>query len=154
MRCDYDEAHYKFYYENDTGLLIRKVSAGNQLQGSVCTRLSSKGYYRVHLNGKDRFVHRVVWLMHYGEWPRRQLDHINGNKTDNRIENLRECTTSENCINQKGPRKNNSIGVQGVHLIKSSGKYRACFRDKRLGCFGTLPEASDAYQKAKKRYLP
>ena len=56
----------------------------------------STGYRYVEINGISYYSHRLIWFMHYGTWPKGQIDHINGIKDDNRIENLREATASEN----------------------------------------------------------
>lgn len=65
------------------------------------------------LHGVSMQVHRVGWAMHYGKWPKDQIDHINMIRDDNRIENLREATASENKFNQM-PQSNNSHGSKGV----------------------------------------
>ena len=142
-----------FSYDPDTGTITRIRSRGNVRAGSVVGRPDNRGYLRVHFDGKDYKAHRLAWFLYYGEWPSLQLDHINGNKQDNRIVNLRQCTTEQNCANQHGPRKNNRLGCQGVHRIVSSGKYRSVFRGAHLGCFSTLEEASAVYQSAKQGYM-
>lgn len=154
MKADYEAAHTALAYDPLTGALVRKHSAGNVAAGAVCGSPDTKGYLRTHFNGKRYKNHRIAWLMHYGTWPLQQLDHINGDKQDNRIENLRECSTAENCINQHGPRNNNSIGYQGVHVIKKTGRFRAVLRGKHLGCFSTPELAHQTYLHAKQEYLP
>ena len=144
--------HEAFHYDPGTGVVTRKYSAGNVKAGSPCGRPDSKGYLRVFFRGKDHKIHRLAWYLHYGEWPKTQLDHRDGDKTNNRISNLRECNTSINCANQHGPRKNNRLGIQGVHYVSSIDKYRATFRGKGLGCFSTPEEAQEAYLQAKQEY--
>jgi len=147
-----------FKYDSTTGHITRIKSAGNVKAGSLCNTLSSKGYVRIFFNGSRYLAHRLAWLFTYGYWPENQVDHINGNKTDNRISNLRCVNTSTNCTNQRAARINNKLGIQGVHLIKSSGRFRAiCSVNKRthhLGVFDTAEEASIAYETFKNPYMP
>ena len=147
-----DEFKKTFHYNPETGAVTRKKSAGNVVAGSVCSRLTSKGYLRTHFQGREYKLHRLAWLLHYGVWPSTQLDHIDNDKQNNRINNLRECSTSVNCANQLGARVNNKLGLQGVHHIKSSNKYRAMFRGASLGCFDTADTAHAEYLKAKETY--
>lgn len=99
------------------------------------------------------YAHRIVWALHYGEWPSNILDHINGNRSDNRIENLRVCPKG-NRDNQQNMKihKNNRLKVQGVSPNQKG--YRAQIqvdgRKINLGTFNTVEEASAAYQKAKR----
>ena len=137
-----------FHYDPETGVFTRKVSRGNTKEGTVVGRPDTKGYLRVCVNGKDYKLHRLAWLMTYGEWPKDQIDHINGDKTDNRINNLRDCSCSDNCSNQHGARRNNKLGLQGVHQIGGS-RFRATFRSKHLGVFTDMNEAHKAYMEAK-----
>lgn len=94
-------------------------------------------------------AHRLAWLIHYGEWPRNDLDHINGNRLDNRISNLREVTRAENCRNQK-LRKTNKSGVIGV--IQKGSRWHANImangKQVFLGSFSTKEEAAAARQAA------
>ena len=85
---------------------------------------ASSGYLRGRFEWVEILAHRVVWLIHYGRWPADQVDDINGIKTDNRIENLREATRSENLRNTSAY-SNNTSGYKGVSFHKSNGKWRA-----------------------------
>lgn len=143
-----DRLKQLFHYDPDTGSIVRKVSRGNAKVGTVVGRPDTKGYLRVCVDGKDYKAHRLAWLMYYGEWPNDQIDHINGDKTDNRISNLRDCNTSLNCCNQHKARVNNKLGVQGVHQI-GNNRYRATFRGKHIGVYKTTNDAYKAYKEAK-----
>lgn len=101
-------------------------------------------------NGKLNFfsVHRLVY-QHFGkDWnPEMSIDHINGDRADNRIENLRMATRQQQSFN-KGVQKNNKLGVKGVHQIGNKYQARICINKKLkvLGRFDTIEEASEAYQ--------
>lgn len=145
-------------YDPLTGVFIRRVSAGNAKKGTVFGNLDAKGYLKGRVCGKYVRLNRLAWFYSYGDWPTNQIDHIDGDRTNNRLKNLRECDTSSNCLNQRKPRVNNALGVQGVNRIQKTGRYRARATIKgkshHLGVFPTVEEASKAYQEFKKPYLP
>lgn len=89
-----------------------------------------RGYLRIKLAGKRYKAHRVAWALYYGEWPAQQIDHINGVKTDNRIENLRAASPVDNSRNQPMPASNMS-GVVGVSWNK-----RDCVWVAKIGVGG------------------
>ena len=107
---------------------------------------SGKRYRKVCLGGVRTFEHRAIWAIFYGEWPTGEVDHINRDGHDNRIENLRLVTRSENCIN-RGIFKNNSLGVPRVKKTPN-GKFQVRVqkegRRMTVGTFSTLEEASKA----------
>jgi len=94
-------------------------------------------------------AHHVAWALHYGEWPELQIDHINGDRADNRIVNLREVTRSENCRNTR-LRSNNTSGVMGVsrHGKRWRAYIHADGRIVHLGVFATVEEAKAARKAA------
>jgi len=93
---------------------------------------------------KDFLAHRIAWLIYYGEWPKNQIDHINQDPTDNRIENLRDVTQVENLKNQ-ALRSTNTSGYLGVHFEKAKQKYRVRVQinnsSKHIGYYNTIEEA-------------
>jgi hypothetical protein len=103
--------------------------------------------------GKKIYMHRVVVGAEAGG--KTKVDHINGNKLDNRRSNLRECSHKENIRNQK-LRTNNASGVRGVALLPKTGKWRARimvdYKERHLGTFETKEQACDAYRLAAARY--
>lgn len=125
--------------------------ANTQRAGKKAGRISCSGYRQIGLGGKIYYAHRLVWLWHHGAWPTDHLDHINQNRLDNRIENLRLASESNNQANTR-IRRNNTTGFRGVDRIKRSGRYRAsiCVRGIKacLGLFKTPEEASAAYNEA------
>ena len=84
----------------------------------------SLGYLKVSVFDLRIQAHRVCWAIHYGEWPEGQIDHINGDRTDNRIANLRVVTNAENMRNKKRP-ANNISGVVGVYWEALANRWRA-----------------------------
>lgn len=113
------------------------------------------GYKRSKIFNKDYSAHRVIWAMHYGEWPDGQIDHKNHDRTDNRISNLRVVTNQGNGKN-RSLQKNNTSGFTGVQWIKSSGKWDARITvdgvQKFLGSFVKKQDAITARQAANKKY--
>ena len=97
------------------------------------------------IDGKAYKGQRLAWLLHTGKWPKKQIDHINRVRDDNRFENLREATKSENQINS-GMYKNNKSGYRGVHFSKADGKWAATLRrDGRTRYLGVFSSAKEAY---------
>ena len=84
----------------------------------------SYGYQICRFRGKDRKLHRVLWFLHYGQWPIGNLDHINRDKQDNRIENLRESNPLIDARNQD-TRKDNTSGLRGVNWRADCSRWAA-----------------------------
>ena len=143
-----------FVYQND-GALIRKIQTNPRArEGEVAGCPNKAGYLRIRINGKLYMNHRLIWFLHHGTWPT-AIDHINGNNQDNRIENLRECTYSQNMHNCK-TKKNNTTGIKGVQWRKDRNRYRARIlvegKEIFVGSFVTLEEAEQAIKKARDHY--
>jgi len=110
-------------YEPDTGVLRWRLPNSNRVKvGSRAGAPHNMGYRQVRFDGTNYLEHRVVWLYCHGEWPRFHIDHINGDRTDNRIENLRDVAPSENQKNMKLNARNTS-GYVGVSFNKNTGKW-------------------------------
>lgn len=145
----YERATEIFRYDAENGVLERKLPSG---RWRACgDKPNCNGYGQVKMDGKPYFTHRLIWLLAYGEWPE-FIDHINRNKLDNRLENLRAVTRTENQHNH-GLRKNNTSGYIGVYFHKQANKYEAqiILNGKRiyLGLYATAEEAFTAYMIAK-----
>jgi hypothetical protein len=80
------------------------------------------GYTQIGYKQNIYLAHRLAWLFVHGSWPEKDLDHINGNKTDNRICNLRECTHAENMLNRR-KQKNNRVGHKNICLPRGRNQY-------------------------------
>lgn len=106
-----------------------------------------RGYRKVWYEGKMVWEHRLVWFLEHGEWPE-VIHHKNGDKSDNRLENLQNVDKSYN--NYARPvRADSCTGVKGVH---PNGKgYMAKLKRKYLGTWPTVEEAKEAYDKAAAR---
>lgn len=96
-------------------------------------------------------AHVIGWVIFHGRWPEDQLDHINRCRTDNRLENLREATQSQNMFNRQA-NKTNPTGLKGVHFCKRNGKFSAAIRKDNeqhwLGYHNTAEAAHAAYAEA------
>jgi hypothetical protein len=134
------------------GNLFWKVDRrGNKLQGKQANRLKkSNGYQELTLNKKKLYSHRVIFMMIHGWWPE-QIDHIDGNKSNNLIENLREANNAQNNRNTR-LRSTNTSGFKGVVYNKLNKNYNASitvnYKSIHIGCFDTPEQASEAYKKA------
>ena len=146
-----DKLHQMFTY-HDSGILIHRYTVkGGKQAGSTAGSPHNAGYRQITIDRKKYLIHRLVWLYHYGEMPT-QIDHINGNRSDNRIENLRECSYSQNHGNKRMNR-NNTSGYKGVFLDKRDGFWMVYVAHEYKGRYKTIQEAADAYDKfAKKHY--
>ena len=123
--------------------------------GKVAGYVDTKGYHCVGIDHVTYKVHRIVWALHYGEWPTQPIDHRNGNKGDNSIANLREVTHVVNSHNQSF-RSTNRSGIHGVSWNRRSGKWVAqIMADRRklhLGYFNTKEAAEQARKAADVKY--
>lgn len=146
---DQTELHSMFEYKPETGDLVWRYNRSPRARsGAAVGIVHASGYKVTHIRKKNYLVHRLVWALHHGKYPS-QLDHINGNKLDNRIENLRECTSRQNGAN-KGLQRNNKTGFKGVSYCSRQNRYQATCRvdgkKKWLGYFDSAEAASSAYQ--------
>ena len=140
-------------YDPDTGKFTWRVSRGNRRSGKIAAiEANNSGYVQIKINGKSYKAHRLAWLWMTGAWPKDCIDHIDGDKTNNRFSNLRECTHAENHQNSKG-RSHNTSGFTGVSLYKKLGRYGANIRVNGkqiyLGLYDTPEQAHAAYLEAK-----
>lgn len=131
-------------YCPDTGVFCWKHSTtAHKHSGKLAGSIRKYGYVLIGINGKRYPAHKLAWLACKGIWPEGAIDHINRDKTDNRISNLRLATHSENVRNRV--RRDNSSGVPGVSLHKATGKWHAYIgivsSVKSLGYFDSKDEA-------------
>ena len=146
-----DLLNHLFEYDKETGNLIWKIQQRGIRKGSIAGSVKSHGYLCVGINYKSYRAHRLVFLMHKGYLPK-TIDHINGDKLDNRIENLRAATVGQNQHNRK-TNANNTSGYKGVSWNKGCNKWLSQIKleGKRihLGYFDNLEEAAEVVRKAR-----
>jgi hypothetical protein len=145
---DIDPALVKSLFNYKDGELFWKKN--NKKAGS----LKPTGYTVIEVNNKNMMAHRLIWMYHYGRVDN-FIDHIDSNKSNNKIENLRLATKSQNCYNKKiNPL--NTTGCKGVRLRKDSGKYeaRVTYNKKQiiLGSFEDLELADLVAKEARNKY--
>lgn len=156
-KLTFERARELLRYCPKTGLLTWNTRAGARGQpGTVAGRIDKKGYIYVGVDGSGYFGHRVAWLLHTGQWPKQQIDHINGEKSDNRFSNLRDITATENVHNQHGARKRNVTGMRGVSRNHTKFQAEILANGVRLylGSFDTPEEAHSVYLQAKQELHP
>lgn len=143
-------------YDSATGHFTWLVQSGSAKPGHKACVPNAQGYIAIQLQGVKYLAHRLAWLYVHGEWPTAHIDHINGDKTDNSLINLRTATRSANMQNQKKAARNNKSGFMGVHFDKRCKKWLAQIRhsgkNHYLGIFGTPEEANATYLKAKREH--
>jgi hypothetical protein len=145
-----------FHYDPATGRLARKVSCGQAIAGEDAGTVGS-GHRSVTVDRQRNLAHRLIWLYVHGAWPEGEIDHINGDPLDNRLENLRDVSHRTNSENIRKPRTTNKVGALGVTTVfGNSGRYRARLRVGKerinLGNFDTPEEAHAAYVAAKRKH--
>ena len=144
-----------FNYCPLTGAVTRRIKAGNRASGLTVGCKTNKGYLLIRINKTLYKLHRVIWLMVYGKWPNNQIDHINGDKADNRIDNLRDV---DNKINHQNMKifKNNTSGIVGVRWHKTNKSWQVRIKvdgkEISLGYRDNLLEAKALRMQGEKDY--
>ena len=138
----------KFTYKD--GELIRN-SNGKTVK---CSKTNGHRYLRIGINGKAIALHRIIFLYHHGYMPK-ITDHIDGDRYNNKIENLREVTQQQNCLN-KAHHKNSASPFKNVHFDKGMDKWRVCMSingvRKIFGYFADIELADLVAQEARSKY--
>jgi len=151
---DYIEANFRY----KDGDLYRIKKSGGKPVGALAgwmTTCNGRPYKKISINCKTCYVHHVIFLMHHKYLPN-YIDHIDGNSTNNRIENLRAATQSQNMGNS-GMKSNNTSGYKGVTYRKDTGKWQASVMINRkhisLGSHLTKEDAYQAYVVGAKKHF-
>ena len=143
-------------YDPETGLFTAAKTKRSLKHGRVMGWSDNLGYIHIRAKYKLYLAHRLAWLWVYGEWPSRNLDHINGNPSDNRICNLRLCSQSQNLGNSKIQRINSSIR-KGVSWDKNRKLFRSYITVNKkaihVGRFSSQEEAIAARIAAERFYF-
>ena len=142
-----------FDYDQTSGKLVWKRPLSKRIKkGDFAGSIHSRGYTHVGIFGKTYKAHRLIWLYMTGSWPTLDIDHIDGNRSNNAWKNLRQCTRDRNCQNQVA--KNPKSGFKGVVQrgnsfmvrIRTKGKYH------HVGSYPSAEEAAQAYDAASLKY--
>lgn len=142
-------------YEPETGNFIRLVQTSRRIKvGDVAGGKNAIGYIQVSVAGHVCLAHRLAWFYMTGEWPKDQIDHINGDRSDNRWSNLREADKALNMQNQRrAPKHNRSTGLLGASKSRYGYRSQIWISDQHyhLGYYKTAEEAHQAYLVAKRK---
>jgi hypothetical protein len=150
-----EELKRTFRYDPKTGCLFYlKNPRPNVNKDARASRLLKRGYLYVSFKNKKILAHRVIIAIVSGCWPSGQIDHINGDRTDNRYENLRVVEQWQNNANARVSSRNKS-GHKGVSITKRGIISTITVRGKtiRLGSFQTVEAAAEAYKRASLQYF-
>lgn len=143
-------------YDENTGVFTRRISiSNNSLAGDVVGFDDGNGYIQIGVDGNQYRAHRLAWLYVKGEFTKKTIDHENHDRSDNKFNNLREASHSENCRNVSLS-INNKSGFIGVTWDKERGKWYSSIRvnqkTKSLGRFVNLSDAVLVRIKAEEKY--
>lgn len=145
-----------FSYDPESGEIHWIAKGKGKIKKKAAGTITNSGYIGICIGPKRFFAHRIAWALHYGEWPKDQIDHINGIRSDNRICNLREATNSQNGKNLKLSKANTS-GFKGVSFEKFTGKWKASIKFDgktiNLGRFAEIKDAVHVRRLAEKKYF-
>ena len=142
-------------YDPDTGEMFWVIRPSRAVRaGDLAGVLDKKGYRTIGIRKRVYKAHRLAWLHVHGNWPVGLLDHINGNKSDNRLANLRVVDESGNSQNVRKPNRRNKSGFMGVIAYHRQWRANITIDGKTqwLGDFKTLEEAHAAYLEAKRKH--
>lgn len=151
-----ERLHQLLHYDPLTGVFLWRVKPARPVtMGAVAGRTHKTGYRIIKIDARPYYAHRLAWLYMTGEWPSADIDHISGDKVDNRWANMRLATRSENAINRPAP-TNNTSGIKGVYLT-ANGRWAAMIRVRgvlhHLGTYAAKEAAADARQRAETHHF-
>lgn len=149
-RITHDRVLKLFLYSD--GLLLWRVKKGRcGIAGSVAGSIGARGHWRIGVDGKDYLRSHLVWFYKTASWPKEQIDHIDVNPLNDRIENLREATNIQNSANKRKYCTNTS-GFKGVYYFKTTRRWMAQIKANGkliyLGYYDTPEQAHVAYSEA------
>jgi len=141
-------------YDPLTGIFKWKITLGVNAKAGGTAGTNSNTYRAIRVDGTIYRAHRLAWFMAHGYWPNK-IDHRNGRGTDNRIENLRDVTVTQNAQNMRKAHKDSTSGLLGVSWSKYHGKWRAQIayggKNRFIGMFDNPEEAYQAYLLVKRQ---
>lgn len=138
------------WYDPFSGQFRWMQSRGSITYGAVAGGTNANGYVQIQVDGENYYGHRLAWFWMHGVWPE-LIDHINGDKSDNKLVNLRIATTSQNTLNTWKPRSTNKSGFLGVSPRRNGFRAQIVVngKNKYLGQYPTAELAQTAYLQAK-----
>ena len=139
------------HYDPETGVFTWKVQRSRVKAGTIAGHKNANGYIVIYVLNRPYKAHRLAWLYANGYFPPEDIDHINGAKADNRIQNLREASRKVNSRNQK-IFCTNSSGIPGVYWSKRNQKWGVEVSRKYLGLYSCFFEACCARKSAERQY--
>lgn len=159
---DISYLHERLRYCEETGKLFwrthpKMTTFWNTRYGGkeAFTADNGRGYRQGAIDGRPYYAHRIIWALHYGEWPPQDIDHIDHNRSNNRLSNLRAVDRSVNMRNSSRSKANKS-GATGVYWNNSRSKWKAEIvvngKSKSIGCFDSFDDAVIARSKANAEY--
>ena len=156
MNSNLTQADLLEMFEYRDGNLVWKKHRTRKLVGKNVGYVQTNGYTRINLKSGIYYLHRLIFLYHFGRWPTNQIDHIDGNPKNNCIENLREATNSQNNHNKAKP-TNNTSGYKGVSYCKAAKKWETYItidrKRKYLGLFECPKEAAKHVSQQRSNHL-
>ena len=141
-------------YHPEKGFFTWNIGRSGKLSGDIAGGSHSEGYVHISVDGKLYLAHRLAWLYVHGVWPKDQIDHIDGNKSNNRICNLRDVSNGTNQENQIFAQKNNKSGFLGVSKKRKKYVAQIMINGKKmhLGYFNFPEQAHSAYLAVKRKF--
>jgi len=144
-----EEVKQIFLYKD--GKLLWNINTAKTKKGTVAGS-NSRGYIEIKYKQKRYLAHRLIWCYEHGKWPSAMIDHIDGNRSNNKIQNLRDVSNAVNQHNHHSIRPDNKTGVRGVIYRQSTNRYlvqiRMFGKNKYVGSYKTLEEATMARKQA------
>jgi hypothetical protein len=145
---------WMYKYNQETGRIVYKVRSSYSRPGQPADNTITKGARQTRVNGKLFYSHRVAWVLMTGKWPTYDIDHIDGNPSNNAWANLRDIDTAGNIQNQLRAHKDSRTKLLGVTKLPD-GRFKAqikvLYKNKHLGLYATAEEAHQAYLCAKRK---
>lgn len=143
----YERLHDVLHYDEDSGIFIWKERDEFKMSGMKAGTTNHDGYIRIAIDKHHYMAHRLAWLYMYGYFPENEIDHIDRNPSNNKINNLRESSRSCNCFN-RNVRSDSSSRITGVLFRKDNGMWTANImvlgKRKHIGQFKTKLDAAIA----------